>query len=119
MKMKRESEVAQSCSTLSDPMECSLPGSSIHGILQARVLEGVPLPSPIYIHICMYIYIYTCIYVYIHNIYTYICVYICIYRIQRKSRRVEINTLFSLPGPRNYCSAPAKKNSQKLKKSVS
>ena len=34
-----ESEVAQSCPTLSDPMDCSLPGSSIHGIFQARVLE--------------------------------------------------------------------------------
>ena len=39
MKVKRESEVAQSCPTLSDPMDCSLPGSSIHGIFQARVLE--------------------------------------------------------------------------------
>ena len=39
MKVKRESEVAQSCLTLSNPMDCSLPGSSIHGILQARVLE--------------------------------------------------------------------------------
>ena len=39
MKVKRESEVAQSCPTLSDPMDCSLPGSSVHGILQARVLE--------------------------------------------------------------------------------
>ena len=39
MKVKSESEVAQSCPTLSDPMDCSLPGSSIHGILQARVLE--------------------------------------------------------------------------------
>ena len=37
--MKMESEVAQSCLTLSDPMDCSLPGSSIHGIFQARVLE--------------------------------------------------------------------------------
>ena len=35
----RESEVAQSCPTLSDPMDCSLPGYSVHGILQARVLE--------------------------------------------------------------------------------
>ena len=34
-----ESEVAQSCLTLSDPMDCSLPGSSVHGIFQARVLE--------------------------------------------------------------------------------
>ena len=39
MKVKSESEVAQPCSTLRDPMDCSLPGSSIHGIFQARVLE--------------------------------------------------------------------------------
>ena len=39
MKVKSESEVAQSCPTLTDPMDCSLPGSSIHGIFQARVLE--------------------------------------------------------------------------------
>ena len=34
--------VAQSCLTLCDPMDCSLPGSSVHGILQARILEWVP-----------------------------------------------------------------------------
>ena len=39
MKVESESEVAQSCLTLSDPMDCSLPGSSIHGIFQATVLE--------------------------------------------------------------------------------
>ena len=39
MKVKRESEVSQSCPTLRDPMDCSLPGSSVHGIFQARVLE--------------------------------------------------------------------------------
>ena len=39
MKVKSESEVAQSCATPSDPMVCSLPGSSVHGIFQARVLE--------------------------------------------------------------------------------
>ena len=39
MKVKSESEVAQSCLTLSDPMDCSLSGSSAHGIFQARVLE--------------------------------------------------------------------------------
>ena len=39
MKMKSESEVTQVCPTLSDPMDCSLPGSSVHGIFQARVLE--------------------------------------------------------------------------------
>ena len=39
MKVKSGSEVTQSCLTLSDPMDCSLPGSSIHGIFQARVSE--------------------------------------------------------------------------------
>ena len=39
MEVKSEGEVAQSCPTLSDPLDCSLPGSSIHGIFQARVLE--------------------------------------------------------------------------------
>ena len=39
MKVKSESEVAQSCPTLSNPMDCSLPGSPVHGIFQARVLE--------------------------------------------------------------------------------
>ena len=58
MKVKSESEVAQSCPTLSDPMNCSPPGSSLHGIFQARVLEwgaiafseeywsGLLFPSP-------------------------------------------------------------------------
>ena len=39
MKVKSQSEVAQSCPTLSDPVDCSLPGSSVHGIFRARVLE--------------------------------------------------------------------------------
>ena len=39
MKVKSESEVTQSCPTLSNPMDCSLPGSSVHGLFQARVLE--------------------------------------------------------------------------------
>ena len=43
MKVKSESEDAQSCLTLSDPMDCSLPGSSVYGILQARVLEWVAI----------------------------------------------------------------------------
>ena len=43
MKVKSESEVAQSGPTRSDPMDCSLPGSSVHGIFQARVLEWVAL----------------------------------------------------------------------------
>ena len=43
MKVKSESEVAQSCPTLRDPMDCSPPGSSVHGISQARVLEWVAI----------------------------------------------------------------------------
>ena len=50
MKVISKSEVAQLCLTLSDPMDCSLPGSSIHGIFQARVLEWVAIAfSMIYI----------------------------------------------------------------------
>ena len=43
MKVKIQSEVAQSCPTLSNPMDCSLPGSSVHGIFQAGVLEWVAI----------------------------------------------------------------------------
>ena len=43
MKVKSESEVTQSCPTLRDPMDCSLPGSSAYGIFQARVLEWVAI----------------------------------------------------------------------------
>ena len=50
MKVKSESEVAQSCPTLSDPMDCSLPDSYVHGIFQARVLEwGAIAFSVVYI----------------------------------------------------------------------
>ena len=42
-KMKNESEVAQSCPTLGNPMDCSLPGSSVHGIFQAIVLEWIAI----------------------------------------------------------------------------
>ena len=56
MKVKSESEVTQSCPTLRDPMDCSLPGSSIHGIFQARVLEwGAIAFSIIYIQIYSYL----------------------------------------------------------------
>ena len=53
MKVKSETEVAQSCPTLSDPMDCSLPGSSVHGIFQARVLEWVG--NSHYLNIIMFI----------------------------------------------------------------
>ena len=54
MKVKREREVAQSCPNLSDPMDCSLPGSSVHGIFQARVLEwGAIAMTPLVESICI------------------------------------------------------------------
>ena len=46
MKEKSESEVAQSCPTLSNPMNCSLPGFSVHGFSRQECWSGVPLPSP-------------------------------------------------------------------------
>ena len=55
MTVKSESEVAQSCPTLSDPMDCSPPGSSVHGIFQARVLEWGAIA---FSGVCIYIYIY-------------------------------------------------------------
>ena len=86
--------VAQSCLTLCDPVDCSLPCSSVHRIFQARILEcevilfsresypWIKLRSPEFHANPLYIYI--CIYVYIHiYIHTYICVcvyvYICMY----------------------------------------
>ena len=45
-KVKSESEIIQSCLTLHNPMDCSPPGSSVHGLFQAGVLEWMPLPSP-------------------------------------------------------------------------
>jgi len=47
MKVKSESEVAQSSQTLSNPMDCSLPDSSVRGISRQEYWSGVPLPSPI------------------------------------------------------------------------
>ena len=49
-KVKSESEVAQSCLTLIDPMDCSLPGSSVHGIFQARVLEWGAIAFSVWSH---------------------------------------------------------------------
>ena len=50
MKVKSESEVAQSCPTLSDPMGCGLPGSSVHGISRHEYWSGLPLPSLNLVH---------------------------------------------------------------------
>ena len=49
MKVKSESEVAQSRLTLLDPMDCSLPGSSVHGSFQARVLEWVAIAVSVFV----------------------------------------------------------------------
>ena len=65
MKVKSESEVAQvvylkviqSCPSPSNPMDCSIPGSSIHGIFQARVLESCAIAFSIYIYTESYIYV--------------------------------------------------------------
>ena len=69
MKVKSENEVSQSSPTLSDTKDCSLPGSSIHGIFQARVLEWGAIAfsdiKNIYIYINRYTYMYLCVYVYI------------------------------------------------------
>ena len=56
MKVKSESEVAQSCPTLSNPMDCSPPGSSVHGIFQARVLEwgAIAFSSIVYRYCILY-----------------------------------------------------------------
>ena len=71
MKVKSESKVAQTCPTLSDPMDCSLPGSSIHGIFQASVLEWTAIALSIYMHtyiyMCIYIHICVCIYIYVYQ----------------------------------------------------
>ena len=91
MKVKSESEVTQSCPTLSGPMDCSLPGSSVHGIFQARVLEwGAIAFSALPLHYLLYIYIHTIIHTHMllymntHNyIYTHRYIYshtvLCIY----------------------------------------
>ena len=70
MKVKIESEVAQSCPTLSDPMDRSPPGSSVHGIFQARVLEGGAITFSI------------TIFLHFTNIYVLKCIdYICMVQI--------------------------------------
>ena len=53
MKVKSQREVAQSCPTLSDPTDCSLPGSSIHGNFQARVLEWGAIAFSLWFHYFM------------------------------------------------------------------
>ena len=74
MKVKSESEVAQSCLTLRDPVDCSPPGSSIHGTLQARVLEWGAIAFSVICICVLYIHICICVCVCI-----YICICMCVY----------------------------------------
>ena len=65
--MYSESEVSQSCPTLCDPMDCSLPGSSVHWIFQATVLEWVANAfSNIYVYVCVCVYLCVCVCIYIY-----------------------------------------------------
>jgi len=61
MKVKSESEVAQSCPTLSNPMDFSPPGSSIHGIFQARVLEWGAIAFSLGSHTLVYLLLFHCL----------------------------------------------------------
>ena len=54
MKVKSENEVAHLCPTLRNPMDCSLPGSAIHGIFQVRVLEWVAIAFSVYVYTDLY-----------------------------------------------------------------
>ena len=77
MKVKSESEVSQSCPTLSDPMGCSLLGSSIHGIFQARIQEWVTIAFSdimcVCVCVCVCIYIYICKTIKKMNYFKFIC----------------------------------------------
>ena len=64
MKLKSESEVTQSCPTLRHPMDCSLPGSSVHGIFKARALETHSLVACF----CIYIFIGTQLWLFINRL---------------------------------------------------
>ena len=81
MKVKSESEVAQSRLTLSNPMDCSLPGSSIHGIFQARVLEW----GAIVFSVCFIEYIYCIISIFYFVNPLFICVPISSETVQSES----------------------------------
>ena len=59
MKVKSESEVSQSCLTLHNPMDCSLPGSSVHGSFQARVLEWVAIAFSMWVSYSLFDNIFT------------------------------------------------------------
>ena len=75
MKVKSESEVTQSWSTLSDPMDCSPPGYSVHGIFQARVLESGAISFSLINMNNTYIFICNFQYLYVNNRYVIFCIW--------------------------------------------
>ena len=98
MKVKGESEVVQSCPTLSDPMDCSLPGSSVHGIFQARVLEwgAIAFSELTIIHIHKNISVLQfCVCVHIQSTCIYVCLWCMLYmhvcNIMRERMRLRTN----------------------------
>ena len=103
MKMKSQSEVAQLCPTLHDPMDCSLPGSSVHGIFQARVLEwgafaystctSFPPPNPFPCGNNLFV---PCIYLYLVHL---VHIFFGVIRICEKlySILISLSDLFLLP----------------------
>ena len=82
MKVKSEREVAQSCPTPSDPMDCSLPGSSAHGIVQAKVLEwgaiGFSMKSTIMYQIFLFYMFILSLTNNMHMLIRGVCVYVCV-----------------------------------------
>ena len=81
MKVKSESEVAQSCPTLSDPMDCSLSGSSIHGIFQARVLEwgAIAFSDKLVLELPKYKYLWCGEAIQNLHFRVYLCMYVCLF----------------------------------------
>ena len=99
MKVKSESEVAQSCPTLRDPMDCSPSGSSVHGIFQARVLECDAIAFSNWECIESINRVYTCIYTaYIYIYIVCVCVFILfVYRGGRGSGSSILQEITSTP----------------------
>ena len=91
MKVKSESEVAQSCLTLSDPMDCSLPDSSVHRIFQARALEwgAIAFSNNTHTHTHTHTHIYTHTYVYMY-VYVSFIVLDYMYQLPNKQYKMVI-----------------------------
>ena len=99
IKVKSESEITQSCLTLLHPMDCSLPGSSIHGIFQARVLEwdAIAFSSAMQQILIIYVYVCVCYPVSFQQLsILYVVVYICQSRFPSLSHPTPLLVLIHL-----------------------